>query len=437
MKRYLLSILFSLLIILAPSSSLVYAADSDTLRLENYHGDAIDLSDTYPRKYRLVLAGDNVINTTGEYGLKVASSRFDIINDDEFGDYSTLTINVNSNTTTANGIINTIGSFNFGDNISLIININSALSQSEISTDNVTGITTPMDKAIESSVLAQIFINNPTGNFGIYTSHFGASQFNGSINLGYRPFLTITHKITDGYGDAFLYNDFEGSDISIENHISVLRPDYTFIHEKTATLGTFQFIPAVNGVSANFDTELTAGANFVMENARIVNSLAKELHPEDYTYLSCIMAPELCPFNPDLFEIDKPNSEIVLVDNLTTGAYHANSNTTISADESYALKITFKTRRPDFAFSKLDGFGPFSRALLNGRDVYDYIDARHTERVYVSPTEIYILAPLKVTKPHALIPEPTPEPEDPEPTPEPEPEPNVPVLPKAPNTGRK
>lgn len=436
MKRFIFASLFSLLLILAPCSPLVHALpDATTLALNNYHGDAIDLAGTSKRQ--LLLAGDNVIDTTGEFGLKVSTSRFDIVNDDAAGTHSSLTINVNSSTSTANGILSLAGSLHLGDNVALVINIHSALTASETSTDNVTGITTPLDKTVEASVLTNITVDNPTGNFGIYTGHFGASQFNGTTNLGYQPFLAITHKITDGYGDAFFYNDFEGNDISPARYIVVTQPEYSFAHERTATLGTFRFIPAVNGVSANFNTELTAGEDFSTANARIVSSLAKELEPQNYTDLACIMAPTLCPFNPELFDINQAKSEIVIADDYITGAYHANAATTIAPAENYALKITFKTTRPDFVFSKLDGFGPFSRALLNGMDVYDYCDERHAERTYVSPTEIYILAPLTVTTPirtttiHEEDPE--EEPEDDEPEPEIETTPIV--LPKAPNTG--
>ena len=434
MKRFLLATLFSLVLILAPCSPLAHAlGDYDTLYLDNYHGEAIDLSGTAKRQ--LLLTGDNVIDTTGEFGLKVSTSRFDIMNNDAAGTNSSLTINVNSSTAAANGILSLAGNLYLGDNVTITINVNSALAAEETSTSNVTGITTPLDKSVESSVITPITINNPTGNFGIYTGYFGASQFSGLTNLGYQPFLTITHKITNSYGDALLYNDFEGSSISSTRYVVASQPEYTFTHERTATLGTFRFIPAVNGVSANFETRLTAGEDFATANARIVGSLTKELNPEAHTYLGCIMAPTLCPFNPELFDIDQTNSEIVLADDLVTGAYHANTATEIDAAGNYALKITFKTSRPDFVFSKLDGVGPFSRALLNGRDVYDYVDERHTERVYVSPEEIYILAPLTVSTPIRIATLPEPEPEDePEDEPEIEAEPPT-ILPKAPNTG--
>ena len=443
MKRFIFASLFSLLLILAPCSPLAHALPSTTLSLNNYHGDALDLAGTGKRQ--LLLAGDNVIDTTGEFGLKVSTSRFDITNDDTAGTHSSLTINVNSSTATANGILSLAGGLHLGDNVSLIININSALAADETSTDNVTGITTPLNKSVEASVLTNLTINNPTGSFGIYTGHFGASQFNGTTNLGYQPFLTITHKITDGYGDAFFYNDFEGNDISSTRYIVATQPEYSFTHERTATLGTFRFIPAVNGVSANFDTELTAGEDYAAANTRIVSSLTKELEPQNYTELICIMAPTLCPFNPELFDIDQSSSEIVIADDYVSGAYHASTSTTIDSAENYALKITFRTTRPDFVFSKLDGFGPFSRALLNHQDVYDYCDERHTERTYVSPTEIYILAPLTVVESvrTATIPEEEPdeEPKDDELELELEPEieieiePTPIVLPKAPNTG--
>lgn len=438
MKRCLFVSIFSLILTLAPLSPLAHALDSSALRLENYHGGSIDLSDSLPRKRQLVLAGDNVINTTDEYGFKVATSRFDIINDDTAGTSSTLTINVYSATTNANGLLNTVGNFSFGDNISLIINVRSALPAAETSTSNVTGITTPLNKAVNASVKTCITIDNPTGNFGIYTGYFGAVQFEAGVsNLGYRPFLTITHKITDGYGDAFFYNDFEGTNIPDTPHITVARPDYTFTHEKSATLGTFRFIPAINGVSANFDNELIAGEDFATANARIVSSLTKELHPENYTDLICILAPDYCPFNPELFEIDTTQSEIVLADDLTTGAYHGDTSATITSDESYALKIAFRPSRSDFAFARLDGFGPFARALLNGVDVYEYIDERHAERVYLSPYSIYILAPLTVTTPRIAF-TPTPEePEEPEEDDEDEIEEIKITIPKAPNTGRQ
>jgi len=411
MKRFIFALCFSLTLILAPFSSLAHAFDATTLSLNNYHGDALDLSTAAPRKRQLLLAGDNVIETTGEYGLKLDVSRFDILNDYSAGSHASLTINVNSTTAVANGIITT-GHLWLGEDITLTINVQSAITPETTSTDNVTGITTPLNKEISTTARTNLTINNPTGSFGIYTGGFGAAQFDGDSNdYGYQPFLTITHKITDGFGDAFFYNDFEGSEVSASRHIIITQPEYTFSHDRTATLGTFRIIPAVNGVSANFETELTAGEDYATANARIVSSLTKELSPSNYTILACISAPTLCPFNPELFTIDQSSSEIVLADDLVAGTYHANTSTTISADEPYALKITFRTSRPDFVFSKLDGVGPFSRALLNGRDVYDYVDERHAERTYVSPTEIYILAPLTVTTPRIAF---TPTPEEPE-----------------------
>lgn len=427
MKRSILAILFSLALILAPCSPLTYALDeAATLRLDNYHGGALDLSADTPHKRELLLAGDNTIDTTGEYGLRLDISRFNIMNDYTAGDHSSLTINVNSSTAVANGILTT-GLLYLGADITLTINVSSTLAPTETSTSTVTGITTPLTKEISATARTYLTINNPTGNFGIYTGHFGAAQFNTETgNYGYQPFLTITHKITDGYGDAFFYNDFEGHQMSPTPSIVVTQPDYTFTHDRTATLGTFHFLPAVNGVSANFATALLAGADFSSENAAIVGSLTKELHPENYTTLVCIYGPTLCPFSPELFDLDLAKSKIVLADDLTTGAYHENTSPNITVGEPYALKIAFKTTRPDFVFSKLDGVGPASRALLNGIDVYGYIDARHSERAYVSPEEIYILAPLTVfelDEDEEEIPE------------EPQPEPEITILPKAPNTG--
>ena len=82
MKRFFFAAVFAMSLILAPLSSLTHAiGDATTLYLNNYHGDAIDLSATTPRKRQILLAGDNVITTTGEYGLKLANSYFDIAND--------------------------------------------------------------------------------------------------------------------------------------------------------------------------------------------------------------------------------------------------------------------------------------------------------------------------------------------------------------------
>lgn len=400
------------------------------LHLNNYHGDSLYIRGYGLQSVHIVLTGDNQITTSSEYGINVSTNYLYFDNAAPTGENVNLTINVNSPTARANGIINELGNVSIEAKVNTTISVHSALSANVDSTDEVTGITTPINKNVNVQMNSQLSIDNPTGSFGIYTGHFYASQVNiGVENYGYHPYATITHKINAGYGDAFFYNDFEGTTIPTDARIVSTQPEYTFIHDKTDTLGTFRFMPAAQGFSANFDDTLTEGEDFTTAEARLVASLEKELNPSAYTDLACHYAADgLCPYNPDLFEIDRTRSELVIADDVHTGTYHDNTQSTISADQPYALKIFFTIKDQNkFAFSKLDEIAPVSAGLLNGIATAD-LHLFGPTRVYLSPQEIYVLAPLTVT------PTTTPTPE-PEPEPEPQPETQEITIPKAPNTG--
>ena len=398
------------------------------LHLNNYAGDSLYIRGYGFQAVHLVLTGDNQITTANEYGLNVSANYLYIETPDATTDYATLAINVNSITARANGIVNEAGHIIFNGHINTNLSISSTLPATTNSTSEVTGLTTPLDKSVQVRVDSQYTISNPTGSFGIYTGTFRASQgLIGLADYGYHPYITITHKLNSGYGDAFFYNDFEDTTIPLDPKVISTQPEYTFTHEKTTTLVTFRFMPAAQGYSANFEDTLTAGEEFANAQTRLLASLTKELNPSDFTDFSCYYAPDgLCPYNPDLFEIDHARSELVIADDVHTGLYHENTLATISASESYALKIFFTIKDQDkFAFSKLDEVGPVSTGLLNGVETLD-LHLYGPTRVYLSPTEIYVLAPLTVIA--TDLPEPEPEPE-------PEPKNQEIIIPKAPNTG--
>ena len=435
MKRSIFAFLLSLVLALLPLGHFAEAYDERVdINLNNYHGDALDLPEEY--QYTILLSGDNVIDTSGEFGIRVAARDLIFRNADPTAPAS-LTINVNSATSTANGILNTLGDVTFYHDLTINLNIRSALDPAETSTANVTGITTTLEHQVYSTARTYLNIDNPTGNFGIYSGGFSASQYVNGEFLGYQAFTYITHKITDGYGDALFYNDIEGSTMSerIPQRISVTQPNFTFSHLKTDTLGVFRLLPAAYGYSANFEQELTEGEELATAEARLLASLGKELAPETITDIECIVAP-FCPYNPNLFEIDKSKSGLEVISN--TSLLRSASSSTVSADNSYNLKITFTISDPDhFAFSRLDGFGPFSQGILNGKETY--LDTAMPSRVYVSPTEIYVLAPLTVISNNSTIEveEEVEEEVEIEIEIEIETEPTPVTLPKAPNTGRK
>lgn len=408
-----------------------------SLYLKNYQDDAIYVRGGSFQSVHVKLSGENQITTTGEYGINVSVNYFYIENSHPELSPASLTINVNSSTTRANAIINEAGDVSLEEKTDATFNVNSTLPAENNSTDEVTGITTPADKNVTIYMNDNLIINNPTGSFGIYTGHFYAVQAQiGGENYGYRPFATITHKINDGFGNAFLNNDFEDSTLASDPKIIATQPEYTFRHDKTATLGTFKLLPAVRGFSANYDDTLEDGENFDSAEARIISSLVKELHPETITDLACLSELEgLCPYNPNLFEIDKTKTELVIAKDVHSGTYRNNSEATISAEENYALKIHFRVADPkNYAFSKIDTVAPMSAGILNGLETANYhIDG--PARVYLSPEEIYILAPLTVRSAFAVTSEPEPEEKTEEQVTEIIQDTDKTIIPKAPNTG--
>lgn len=392
------------------------------ITLSGYNGGAI-LVEGYDTVNIFNPSGTSRITTNGEYGIKTDARKLNFPCVDSYycGDTGII---VNSSTDRANGILMTNGSVEIDKFQQFHISVNSTVPSNVITTDTVTGITTPLGEEVIVSVASPVYIYNPTGNYGIYTGKYtaNAQKVDGEL-VGFNMFGTIRHKITDGVGDAFCYNDFEESEIPDDPKVDAPRELVTFTHNIWPNSGEFKFAPIFGGASANFDTELTSGETYQSANERIRNSVAKE---EDSSIYS--------PYNryhPMPFELGD-GAHLVIVDDLNDGTYHEVEDpetSTIEAGEKYALYIPFWLWETEWnAISKINSQ---NYALLNREETNSnvfYIDSGHA----------YILAPLNLdgqpieyttlttmTFGYGSIT-----------ASEPEAQSSTPTIPKAPNTGR-
>ncbi len=350
-----------------------------TLTLDHYNGGAI-LVEGY-NTVNIVNLSSATINTTGEYGIKTDAEKLNIIQNSIYG-ASDMNIVVDSSTGRANGILATNGSIEINENQQFNFDIHSATLHSTITTDEVTAITTSLDKELNVSAATNFYVTNYTGNYGIYTGKITANDKNiDGISTGLNLFGAIYHKITNGTGDAFYYNDFESDTIPDDPKVNVIpRSQVTFKHGRSADSGEFKFLPIVGGVSANYNAELTSGEDYWSANTRIVDSLYKE---EDENILASYDR-----YDPFPFEIDG-GARLVVVDDLADGAYHevdASESDTIRTGEKYALYIPFCLWDTDWlAFSLVKGH---NFALLNREE---------TNNVFrIDSGYAYALAPLSL-----------------------------------------
>ena len=259
----------------------VFADDSlrieyGTVYLNNYVGDALDLSKLSSFQVRVEFSGTNQIITTGEFGLRAAA---DTLIFSPADDTASLEIIVNSATSQANGILNTAGSIDFNEQSHIKISVSSALPAEAVSTSEVTAISAAKNFGVFRD--SSFDLSNPTGNYTVFAQNY---WFMGVPNA---DFFHATHKITNGVGDAFYGNDFEevtwlcSEDGDCSRTVEISMPDFTFSHLRTDTLGDFRFLTSIfDGVSISLDTSPINTANlatpelFAAEEARLKASLS-------------------------------------------------------------------------------------------------------------------------------------------------------------------
>ncbi|MBP5314432.1 MAG: hypothetical protein J6Y87_01025 [Muribaculaceae bacterium] len=351
--------------------------DSATITLNNYNGGSI-LVEGYDT-VDIVLRNSSYITTSGEYGIKTDAKN---LNFPFRNSYGSLGIAIDSSTDRANGIWLTDGSLTVDKWQSFNMNIRANVPESTVTADKVTGITTPLNREVIVSAASCIYIWNYNGNYGIYTGKYtaDAQEVDGQY-VGFNMFGVIRHKITDGVGDAFYYNDFEGAEIPADPKVDAPREVVTFTHNKWSTSGEFKFTPIFSGVSANFDTELTSGEDIQSANERIRGSIVKE---EDYSFLS-----QFDRYDPFPFEINTSNARLVVADDFEDGTYHEiddSETSSVQPDEKYALYIPFYLWETEWsAFSKVKGQ---NYALLNREETNDVF--------FINSGRAYVLAPLNL-----------------------------------------
>lgn len=327
------------------------------LYLSNYIGPEIKYEPNAYEELYIISSGTNLIKTSNEYGLscEISNSARCYLYGNETAK-SEVKINVKSSTKTANGIRST-GDVWIGNNLSLSIDIDSALPKSEVSTSNVTGITVGDNNSIvltEDS--SNITINNPTGNYSMYGGTYSVSRndFACKDTVPCSVHGKFTHKITNGIGDFFNNNDFEGNSTPDSPKVIGPSPTYTFSHVKTEKIGTFTFYPAITGVNAIFDEEVYDGEDFPTAETRFKESLKRD---DDRESVETYGLGHGC--KSDQFEVDPENSYL---ENLT----HPENRTIISKDDQYLFWISFRSTDDKHAFT-LDWEGPHSYAVINDK----------------------------------------------------------------------
>ncbi len=407
-----IAILFSLLFAFLPTSAQATTStpyiENNHVYLTDYDGDSLDLPDYTGFMLFVHYSGDNHIITTGEYGIRGSAKYLLFIPENTD---STLDITVSSTTSVANGIINPSGSIEIESGSHITIHVSSALPQESISTSEVTGIT-----AMQSIITfpdSTLAIYNPTGSYAIFAKNYSIS------GVAETDFLHVTHKITDGVGDAFYANDFEDvvyrciSDTDCSRHVITSMPEFTFSHYRTDTLGEFRFITSIfDGVATTLDTSpistdaLAAPELRSAEEARLRASLSI---PDAYAQLP--------------FAIDYDKSRLV------------------EEDGKYYFRIEFYSTNPDYGFLHQHQ-GPFSFLSLNGTTfVPEDANRLRPDDGYHESFDIL----LDTYTPAPVIDEPTPDepvPDDPTPPAPVTPEDTLPeitiittpVIPKTPDT---
>ena len=387
------------------SCTAFFDAAGRTLYLHNYSGPALDLREMSPLYVLVDFSGTNLIETSGEYGLRAAASDGTLAFSSDSLD-SSLTIRVRSSFPTAVAIDSSLP-VNVQENVHLILDVSSALPTDTLSGANVAGIVVPSDQRIFLSNLARLEISNPTGSYSMYGGKF---QLNDPAESGNQlsP-LIATHKLTSGVGDVLNGNDFETEAIIYPAQFFASRPGYTYSHLRSASLGTFRLLYVIEGVNAEFSPKLTAGESFNTVEARLRASLARNDNASspncltfDGSALGCI--------SPD-FAVDPANS---FLENLADPS----DRSPISQSSTYAFRVAFKSVNENFGFAHYC-VQSYCQASINGQ-LFSVRASRDDDGYHEA-----FSVPLTVT----------PAPQTPEPDPEPEIELPI-IIPKAPNTGR-
>lgn len=327
------------------------------LYLSNYIGPEIKYEPNAYEELYIITSGTNLIKTSNEYGLSCEisnSARCYLYGSETEKSY--VTININSSTKTANGIKST-GDIWIGHNLSLVINVDSAFPESEISSSNVTGITVGDNSNITlTEDSSNIKINNPTGNYSMYGGNYHVSRDYFSCQDAAPCFVhgKFTHKITNGVGDFFNNNDFEGNSTPDSPKVIGPSPTYTFSHVKTEDMGTFTFYPAITGVNATFDEEVYDGEDFSTVETHFKESLKRDDNRESVEKYGLGHG---C--KSEWFEIVPEDSYL---ENLT----HPENHATISKDDQYLFWVSFHSTDNEHAFT-LDWEGPHSYAVINDK----------------------------------------------------------------------
>ncbi|MBR3204144.1 hypothetical protein IKF81_00475 [Candidatus Saccharibacteria bacterium] len=403
------------------------------LYLNNYTGPEFLIHFSSPIVLWVELAGENTINTTKEYGIRVLDEDEDpygvlkFISIDETK--AKLTINVDSETEVANGIRKTNGKVQIDENLDITMNINSKTPQEKKTTNEVTGITIEKDSEIWLNELSNVVINNPTGNYVFYTDlldipsdHIVCDDFNTDYIPEYSKhcnnYLEATYKITDGFGDVIPENDFETSFHSyVDDKFRYDYPNYTAKQVRTERTGYFRILLSIQGENASFDDTIKNNEKFETVEQRMKNSLKR-----DYNFRGPDGTIEYA-FNNANFDVDVENSYLVNITN-------PEDKDIIKSDNEYAFIVAVKITDSDHGFPKTYT-GPHSWIYINNRD---YCEQLHLQSISDDRSKISYIYALKVPKEieeepeENEKPEPTEEKPEEEETPEEEPKPqeNIP-----------
>lgn len=374
------------------------------LNLVNYTGPEIYVTNQSYRDIRIFYSGENVINSTSEYGIYNENYPHSMLYLTPATEDSSLTINVNSTTSRANGILLNEGNLEIeGPGGHLEVNVNSTASPDEITGPELTGITIKKNGRLNIHHSNYLTINNPTGNYSVSADRLLLRTFMGGC---YEPIVnnrwndapcyarnTFTHKITNGVGDVIEGNDFEILNSPMEK-VFVNSDQYSFSHVKSETLGEFRLIPATTGTSVSVSQEITSGKNFEEEEQKLRESMQK----------SDKIIEEVCADYGCRTAYIEPNPEDSVLENVS----NPSDRSKISLENSYNFIISFKTTVSDRVLPYTTT-APYGIAVLNGESFL------YQPKDFVGRSEdgskIWFRIPITVVRGE----------EEPEPEPEPEP----------------
>ena len=381
--------------------------DTDYLYLNNYVGSTITVKNQDTWHTEIYLSGENII-ASDQIGLSFNCARSVNFH---FNDSASLTIDIDSPTDTAIGILYDKSQLTFHQNSNLKINLRSALPLDIPSTSNVAAISLLGESSnVAFDLPSTVLIDNPTGTYSVYADNVIHVSNTETINS--QIVFKATHKL--------------GGGVSVSDNLDLVHylwfPKYTFTHTYENNIGTFELFPDEPSTNATFDDYLEDGASFLDTEARMKNTLTSYTSlPEDdsaFAHLDQLYPLPKNAFYNNFFTIDAENS--FLLD--TTDP---ENRETITKDHDYDFWVAFTITDKTYRFAHRQSLF-YSGAIINDRFITP-TKTNHTR----STDGLHETLRYRLSVSEPKEPEKPTEPEEPT-EPENPTEPEVPELPETP-----